>query len=106
MSDKPLLYDAVQRLHVVDPDHTLILTNSGLTKAIRKLLGNVPREISSPSQAGRHRRRVDVGSVRDPASRRPGRDDDLIHADWAIVTSAVREALIRAEEVARARTPL
>ena len=44
VSDKPLLYDAVQRLStIVDPDHTLILTNSGLTKSIRKLLGNVPR---------------------------------------------------------------
>ena len=44
VTDKPLLHDAVQRLAtIVDPDHTLILTNSSLTKPIRKLLGNVPR---------------------------------------------------------------
>ncbi|HEY6089631.1 MAG TPA: sugar phosphate nucleotidyltransferase, partial [Gemmatimonadaceae bacterium] len=55
VTEKPLLHDAVDRLStIVDPAHTLILTNASLTKPIRKLLGNVPREniLAEPRAAG------------------------------------------------------
>jgi len=103
VSDKPLLYDSVQRLStIVDPDHTLILTNSGLTKAIRKLLGNVPREniIAEPSPAGTA---AALTWAAFEIQRRDGPDASMIciHADWAIRDDArFRETLLRAESVA------
>ena len=103
VSDKPLLYDSVERLStIVDPDHTLILTNSSLTKAIRKLLGNVPREniIAEPSPAGTA---AALTWAAFEIQRRDGPEATMIcvHADWAIGDDArFRDALLRAEEVA------
>ncbi len=103
VSDKPLLHDAVKRLStIVDPDHTLILTNAGLTKQIRKLLGNVPREniIAEPSPAGTA---AALTWAALQIEQRDGGDATMIcvHADWSIGDDArFREALLRAEEVA------
>ena len=103
VTDKPLLHDAVQRLAtIVDPDHTLILTNSSLTKPIRKLLGNVPREniIAEPSPAGTA---AALTWAALQIEKRESADATMIcvHADWAIGNDArFREALLRAEEVA------
>ena len=103
VTDKPLLHDAVQRLAtIVDPDHTLILTNSNLTKPIRKLLGNVPREniIAEPSPAGTA---AALTWAALQIEKRESADATMIcvHADWAIGNDArFREALLRAEEVA------
>lgn len=103
VTEKPLLHDAVQRLStIVDPDHTLILTNAGLTKAIRKLLGNFPREniIAEPSPAGTA---AALTWAAFEIERRDGPDATMIcvHADWAIGDDArFRDALLRAEEVA------
>src|SRR2546428_7629372 len=55
VTDKPLLRDAIDRLGpIVDPSHTLILTNASLVKSIRALLPPVPREsiIADPRPAG------------------------------------------------------
>ncbi len=103
VSEKPLLHDAVQRLStIVDPDHTLILTNSGLTKPIRKLLGNVPREniIAEPSPAGTA---AALTWAAFEIQRRDAPEATMIcvHADWAIRDDArFRETLLRAEELA------
>jgi mannose-1-phosphate guanylyltransferase len=103
VSDKPLLHDAVKRLStIVDPDHTLILTNAGLTKQIRKLLGNVPREniIAEPSPAGTA---AALTWAALQIEQRDGGDATMIcvHADWSIGDDArFRGALLRAEEVA------
>ena len=103
VTDKPLLHDAVQRLAtIVDPDHTLILTNSSLTKPIRKLLGNVPREniIAEPSPAGTA---AALTWAALQIEKRESAEATMIcvHADWAIGNDArFREALLRAEEVA------
>ena len=103
VTDKPLLHDAVQRLAtIVDPDHTLILTSSSLTKPIRKLLGNVPREniIAEPSPAGTA---AALTWAALQIEKRESAEATMIcvHADWAIGNDArFREALLRAEEVA------
>src|SRR3982075_138496 len=52
---KPLLGDAVDRLApIVDPAHTLVLTNASLVKSIRRLLPPIPREniVAEPRPAG------------------------------------------------------
>jgi mannose-1-phosphate guanylyltransferase len=103
VTDKPLLDDAVKRLStIVDPDHTMILTNSGLTKQIRKLLGNVPREniIAEPSPAGTA---AALTWAALEIEKREGPEATMIcvHADWAIGDDArFRETLLRAEQVA------
>jgi mannose-1-phosphate guanylyltransferase len=103
VTDKPLLHDAVQRLStIVDPDHTLILTNDALTKPIRQLLGNVPREniLAEPRPAGTA---AALTWAALSIEQRDGKDATMIcvHADWAIGDDArYRETLLRAEEVA------
>jgi mannose-1-phosphate guanylyltransferase len=103
VTDKPLLHDAVKRLStIVDPDHTLILTNAGLTKQIRKLLGNVPREniIAEPKPAGTA---AALTWAALQIEQRDGGDATMlcVHADWSIGDDTrFREALLRAEEVA------
>jgi mannose-1-phosphate guanylyltransferase len=103
VTDKPLLHDTVDRLStIVDPAHTLILTNAGLTKPIRKLLGNIPREniIAEPQPAGT------AAALTWAALSIAQRDSEdatmlCVHADWAIGNDAAfRETLLRAEEVA------
>ncbi|MGI8402786.1 MAG: mannose-1-phosphate guanylyltransferase [Gemmatimonadaceae bacterium] len=103
VTDKPLLRDTVDRLRpIVDPAHTLILTNSSLTKSIRTLLDELPREniLEEPRPAGTA---AALTWAAISISRREGRDATMIcvHADWAIGDDErFREALLRAEEVA------
>jgi mannose-1-phosphate guanylyltransferase len=103
ISDKPLLYDAVDRLGaIVDPHHTLILTNANLTKRIHQLLGNIPREniIAEPRPAGTAAALTWAALT---IKQRDGEDATMIcvHADWAIGDDErFRETLLRAEEVA------
>ena len=55
ITEKPLLYDAVDRLSaIVDPAHTLILTNATLTKPFspKKLYALVARLTGAPDEAG------------------------------------------------------
>jgi mannose-1-phosphate guanylyltransferase len=103
VTDKPLLHDAVDRLSTIaDPAHTLILTNAGLTKPIRKLLGNIPREniIAEPQPAGTA---AALTWAALSIERRDGPDATMlcVHADWAIGDDvAFRKTLLGAEEVA------
>ena len=103
VTEKPLLHDAVDRLStIVDPAHTLILTNASLTKPIRKLLGNIPREniIAEPRSAGTA---AALTWAALSIEQRDGKDATMIcvHADWAIGDDAqFKETLIRAEAVA------
>lgn len=103
VTDKPLLRDTVDRLRpIVDPEHTLILTNSGLTKSISALLRELPREniLEEPRPAGTA---AALAWAAISIERREGRDATMIcvHADWAIGDDeGFRAALLRAEEVA------
>jgi mannose-1-phosphate guanylyltransferase len=103
VTDKPLLHDAVDRLSaIVDPDHTLILTHASLTKPIRRLLGNIPREniIAEPRSAGTA---AALAWAALSIEERDGKDATMIcvHADWAIGDDArFRETLLRAEALA------
>ena len=103
VTEKPLLHDTVDRLSaIVDPAHTLILTNASLTKPIRKLLGAIPREniIAEPHPAGTAAALAWAAlAIKD----RDGNDATMIcvHADWAIGDDArFRETLLRAEALA------
>jgi mannose-1-phosphate guanylyltransferase len=103
VTEKPLLHDAVARLRpIVDPEHTVILTNAGLTKAIGKLLPELPRQniIAEPQPAGTS---AALAWAALSIERREGRDAVMIcvHADWAIADEdRFRETLLEAEKVA------
>jgi mannose-1-phosphate guanylyltransferase len=103
VTDKPLLQEAVDRLgSIVDPDHTLVLTNAGLTKRVRALLRAVPREnvIAEPQPAGTAAALTWAALT---IEQRDGRDATMICvlADWAIGDDAkFRKSLLLAEEVA------
>jgi mannose-1-phosphate guanylyltransferase len=103
VTERPLLNDAVDRLSpIVDPAHTLVLTNASLTKSIRKLLANLPRQniLAEPHPAGTA---AALTWAALSIEQRDGEDATMIcvHADWAIGDDAsFRETLILAEEVA------
>jgi mannose-1-phosphate guanylyltransferase len=103
VTERPLLHDAVSRLRpIVDPEHTVILTNAGLTKAIAKLLGDLPRQniIAEPQPAGTA---AALTWAALSIERREGRDAVMIcvHADWAIADDErFRDTLLQAEKVA------
>ena len=103
-TDKPLLRDAIDRLGpIVDPSHTLILTNASLVKSIRALLPPIPREniIAEPRPAGTAAALTWAALT---IERRDGKDATMIsvHADWAIDDDAAfREVLLSGEELAR-----
>ncbi|HEV7594737.1 MAG TPA: sugar phosphate nucleotidyltransferase [Gemmatimonadaceae bacterium] len=103
VTEKPLLHDAVSRLRpIVDPEHTVILTNAGLTEAIGKLLGDLPRQniIAEPQPAGTA---AALTWAALSIERREGRDAVMIcvHADWAIADDQrFRDTLLQAEKVA------
>ena len=103
VTDKPLLRDTVDRLRpIVGPAHTLILTNSSLTKPICALLPELPREniLEEPRPAGTAAALTWAAIC---IERREGRDAIMIcvHADWAIGDDdGFREALLKAEQVA------
>jgi mannose-1-phosphate guanylyltransferase len=101
---KPLLQDAIDRLSpIVDPAHTLILTNAGLVKSIRALLPPIPREniIAEPRPAGTAAALTWAALT---IERRDGKDATMIsvHADWAIGDDAeFRDVLLEGEKTAR-----
>jgi mannose-1-phosphate guanylyltransferase len=103
VTERPLLRDAVDRLSpIVDPDHTLVLTSASLTRPIRKLLANLPREniLAEPQPVGTA---AALAWAALSIKQRDGEDATMIcvHADWAIGDDArFRETLIQAEEVA------
>jgi mannose-1-phosphate guanylyltransferase len=104
VTDKPLLVDSIDRLGpIVDPAHTLVLTNESLVKSLRKLLPAIPREniIAEPRPAGTAAALTWAAlSIED----RDGKDATMIsvHADWFIGDDAqFREALLEAEEIAQ-----
>lgn len=103
VTDKPLLRDAFDRLGpIVDPAHTLVLTNAGLVKSIRALLSPIPREniIAEPRPAGTAAALTWAARI---IERRDGKDATMIsvHADWSIGNDArFREALLLAEQTA------
>ena len=104
VTDKPLLRDAIDRLGpIVDPAHTLILTNESLVKTIRALLPPIPREniIAEPRPAGTAAALTWAALT---IERRDGKDATMmsVHADWSIGNDArFRETLVLAEKVAR-----
>lgn len=103
VTERPLLRDAVDRLSpIVDPDHTLVLTSASLTRPIRKLLANLPRQniLAEPQPVGTA---AALTWAALSIKQRDGEDATMIcvHADWAIGDDArFRETLIQAEEVA------
>ena len=103
VTEKPLLHDTVSRLRpIVDPEHTVILTNASLTKAIGKLLRDLPREniIAEPQPAGTA---AALTWAALSIERRDGRNAIMIcvHADWAIADDErFRDTLLEAERVA------
>ena len=104
ISDKPLLVDSIDRLGpIVDPDHTLVLTNENLVQSIRKLLPGIPKKniIAEPRPAGTA---AALTWAAVSIERRDGADATMIsvHADWFIGDDArFREALLQAEETAQ-----
>jgi mannose-1-phosphate guanylyltransferase len=88
VSDTPLLADAVSRLRpLVEPSRVLILTNTGLRDAVRRLLPEVPAEnvIAEPRAGGTAAALVWASQE---ITRRPGGGPDAmmisVHADWAV----------------------
>jgi len=104
VTDKPLLRDAIDRIApLVDPSHTLVLTNASLVKPIRALLPPIPREniIAEPRPAGTA---AALAWAALTIEQRDGKDATMIsiHADWAIGNdTAFREALLLGESVAQ-----
>ncbi len=104
VTGKPLLVDAMDRLApIVDPAHTLVLTNASLVKPIRALLPPIPREniIAEPRPAGTAAALTWAALT---IERRDGKDATMIsiHADWAIGDDAeFRSVLLEGEKVAR-----
>lgn len=103
VSNKPLLRDTVDRLGpIVDPSHTLVLTNANLVKPIRSLLPPIPREniIAEPRPAGTA---AALAWAALTIERRDGPDATMlsVHADWSIGNDArFREVLLLAEAAA------
>jgi mannose-1-phosphate guanylyltransferase len=104
ITDKPLLVDSVDRLAaIVDPVHTLVLTNESLVTSIRRLLPAIPREniIAEPRPAGTA---AALTWAAINIERRDSKDATMIsiHADWFIGDDAeFREILLQAEETAQ-----
>jgi mannose-1-phosphate guanylyltransferase len=103
ITNKPLLVDSVDRLAaIVDPVHTLVLTNESLVMPIRRLLPAIPREniIAEPSPAGTA---AALTWAALNIERRDSKNATMIsvHADWFIGDDAeFRETLLEAEETA------
>lgn len=103
VTEKPLLRDAIDRLGpIVDPSHTLVLTNANLVKPIRALLPPIPREniIAEPKPAGTAAALTWAART---IEQRDGKDATMlsVHADWSIGNDArFREVLLLAEEAA------
>ena len=104
VTGKPLLVDAIDRLApIVDPAHTLVLTNASLVKPIRSLLPPIPREniIAEPKPAGTAAALTWAALT---IEHRDGPDAIMIsiHADWTIGDDAeFRGVVLEAEKVAQ-----
>ncbi|HEV7837942.1 MAG TPA: sugar phosphate nucleotidyltransferase, partial [Gemmatimonadaceae bacterium] len=102
-TEKPLLQDAVERLHpLVDSAHIFILTNAGLTAPIGAVVPDVPRDniIAEPRPAGTAAALTWAALT---IEQRDGPDAVMIcvHADWAVRDpEKFRETLLAAEEAA------
>jgi mannose-1-phosphate guanylyltransferase len=103
VTEKPLLHDTVSRLRpIVDPEHTVVLTNASLTTAIGKLLRELPKKniIAEPQPAGTA---AALTWAALSIEHRDGRNAVMIcvHADWAIGDDErFRATLLEAERVA------
>jgi mannose-1-phosphate guanylyltransferase len=103
VTEKPLLLEAVERLRpIVDPEHTLVLTNDALTKPVRALLGELPSQniIAEPRPAGTAAALTWAALV---IADRDGPDATMlsVHADWAISDEELfRKTLLEAEQTA------
>jgi mannose-1-phosphate guanylyltransferase len=103
VTEKPLLHDAVTRLRpIVDLEHTIVLTNASLAKAIGTLLSELPRGniVAEPQPAGTA---AALTWAALSIERRDGRNAVMIcvHADWAIADEErFRDTLLEAESVA------
>jgi mannose-1-phosphate guanylyltransferase len=103
VSGKPLLQDAIDRLApIVNPSHTLILTNATLVKSIRSLLPPIPREniIAEPRPAGTAAALAWAARI---IEIRDSKDATMIsiHADWSIGDDAeFRRVLLEGEKTA------
>lgn len=103
VNDKPLLINTIERLRdIVEPEHTLILTNASLAEAIGKAVPSIPAAniVAEPKPAG-------TAAALTWAARqieeRSGPDSTMIcvHADWSIADdTGFRNALLAAERVA------
>ena len=87
---------------IVDPAHTLVLTNASLVKPIRALLPPIPREniIAEPRPTGTAAALTWAALT---IERRDGKDATMMstHADWAIGDDAeFRAVLLEGEKVA------
>jgi len=102
-TEKPLLRDSFDRvMPIVDPSQILVLTNSGLTRALADLLPELPAEnlIIEPQPAGTA---AALTWAALEIARRDGDDATMlcIHADWSIGDDELfRATLLEAEELA------
>jgi mannose-1-phosphate guanylyltransferase len=103
VTETPLVVEAVDRLRpLVDPAHTLVLTNQALATAIGKLLDDIPDKniLIEPRPAGTAA--ALTWAARSVVERDgPNAMMICVHADWAIRDDdAFRATLLRAEMVA------
>lgn len=102
-TEKPLLRDSFDRVTpIVDPSQILVLTNSGVSRALADLLPELPPEnlITEPEPAGTA---AALTWAALEIARRDGDDATMlcIHADWSIGDDEqFRATLLEAEELA------
>jgi mannose-1-phosphate guanylyltransferase len=102
-TERPLLRDSFDRLvPIVDPNQILVLTNSGVSRALATLLPELPAEnlITEPQPAGTA---AALAWAALEIARRDGHDATMlcIHADWSIGDDdQFRATLLEAEELA------
>lgn len=103
VTDQPLLADALERLApLVDPAHTLVLTNATLADAVRRVAPSLPATnlIAEPRSAGTA---AALAWAAAEIERRdgPGAVMLSIHADWAVADAErFRAALSAAADAA------
>jgi mannose-1-phosphate guanylyltransferase len=103
VTDKPLLVDSIDRLRpIVDPAHTLVLTNAGLKQPVAGLIRDLPREniLAEPRPAGTAAA-LTWAALNIQRRDGPAATMICIHADWAISNDdGFRDTLLAAEQVA------
>jgi mannose-1-phosphate guanylyltransferase len=109
ITNQPMLADTLERLApLVDPAHTMVLTNAELVEPIAALAPAIPREnlIAEPRPAGTA---AALAWAAREIARRDGPSATMlcVHADWSIADVArFRDTLVRAESVAVAHQSL